>query len=372
MLQWVNEDMQGQNSSKNITSGLMAQMSIGAAQQLEATGHGMSVYDQAHILQYQQYLDRITNWAKSMMLLRAVLGLAAPATPDVHFNDHGEGAIFQALMNSMPYQEAVQALIKDYPNATPETIFASTTSGKDGSGTFVPSTQLTGQFINANADFFTNYTQLAPWTMPVSLQKGLFNATTYQHEKAIQLRFGRSLDSWYQEVKYAEGANVYYPAEQLYQAAESASNTTSLEAQTALGITQQEAQAKIDMTGQSEQAIKDKWSGWAKNFEASHPIFTSQHVMVGDLAMDRRNTIIQELRDALSKGALPDTPFSRHIGLLMSSYEQVQSAYDHGLKGTHQATENWLGFIAWGNQYAQAFPSIAQFWTGVLSKQKVG
>jgi hypothetical protein len=369
-LQWITEENAG--APNNVTSGLMAQASIGAAQQLEAAGHGMSVYDQAHTLQYNQYLERVSNWAKNMILLRTILGFGAPATPNFYFNDHGEGAIYQALLNTMPYQEAQAAFIKDYPNATPETIFSSTTSGPKGSGTFVPATLQAGQFINANKEFFTQYTQLAPWTMPASLQKGLFNSNTYQSEKSIDLRFARSLDSWYTEVKYAEGANIYYPQEQLFQAAESATSAVSVTAQQGLGITQLEAQQKIGLVGAPEAAIKDKWATWAKSFTNAHPIFEANYRVMGDQAMDRRNHIIQELKDAIDKGALPDSPFSKKIPIMMTSYEQVEYAYNHGLKGTHQATENWIGFLQWGNSYAREFPAVAPFWNGVLSKQKVG
>ena len=380
-LQWIDE--QETANKDNITSSLFMSAAIGAAQQLEASGHGLSEQDQKDLTLYNQHLDRIVNWAKNILLFRTIFGFMAPDTPEFKFADNGVGATYQALLNEMPYDEAITELTKLYPNATPETIFESTTSpsgtaaAMEGSGTFVPATQAAGKFINDNETFFKNYSQLAPWTMPAALQKGLFDGSTYTQEKELNLRFGRSLDAWYQEAKYAEGANTYYPLETLVEAAESNTSTTSLNAQTTLGITQAQAQQRLGMPGASEDQIKQTWSQWSTSFKKANPIFADNLTTSGDITNARRNNIVQQLNAALDAGALPKTEWSKQISYMMIAYNKVVAAYtgtdaDPGVKGTHMATENKLAFLQWGTAYAKAFPAVSPFFQGVLSKTVPG
>ena len=207
--------------------------------------------------------------------------------------------------------------------------------------------------------------------MPASLQKGLFDGTTYTLEKGLNLRFGRSLDDWYEEVKYAEGSNTYYPLESLVQAAESATSATATAAQASLGLTQAQAQAKLGMPGSSEKQIKQVWSDWSKSFKAANPIFAASLSVRGDIATARRNSIVQSLNDAIDKGTLPEGEWSKQISYMMVAYNQVIAAYP-AVKGTHQATVNWDAFLKWGNAYAAKFPVVGPFWNGVLMHQKAG
>ncbi|MDE2022284.1 MAG: hypothetical protein KGI71_05240 [Patescibacteria group bacterium] len=356
-------------NSSSVGSPLYMSTMIQAAQQMEANGYGLTAEDERNPRKVQQYLDRLRNWTKNMILMRTFFGLLAPATPTFKINDNGLGAQFSALLATMPYDQAVTEFIKAHPNATADTIFESTTGGKMGSGAYVPATKAAGDYIMSNASFFDNYPQLAPWSIPTKDATGLFDATTYQSEKALGLRFPRSLNDWYDQVKYAEAANVYFPLEQAKTAAIAGT------------ITPDQKLALIDagFMGGDKAALNQWWDQWkgsvtsGTGFLAAHPIFAS---MVGEpTASNRRSAIIGDLQDAISKGALPDTTWSHHAEALMWGFQQVQEYYTKTIGNTAYSTQrkqNKDAFIAWGDAYAKAHPEVSAFWQGVMRKEVPG
>lgn len=357
---------------------LLMSSSIMAIQQLEASGHGLTTAQQANSTAINQYLDRVINYSKTITLTRALFGFIAPGTPNFQIATTGPGMVYRALLNEMPYDQAMTELIKLYPNATPETVFASTTGGTipyEGSGTYVPATAGAAKYINDNKSFVESYPQLAPWSFPVSTQKGLFNGTAYNEEKSLALRNPRSLQDWYNEVKYAEGANTYYPVHDTFLAAESSTAATSIAAQTTLGITQAQAQAQLGVTNQSEQAIKSAWATWEAGFMKANPIFSLTHTETGDVATARRANIISQLNDAINSGHLPQGQWGEKVSQLMTAYNQVYDAYypttGAGVRGT-QATENKQAMLTWGTAFAKDNPIVAQIWNGVISKAVPG
>ena len=363
------------NAMTNIGSALFMSASVQAMQQLAAAGHDLNAKQQTNLRDKQQYIDRVANWTKNLILIRAWFGLLAPASPAIKINDNGQGAILNSLMAELPYDQAVTEFIKRFPNATPETIFESTTSGPGQSGTYIPATTQAESYINANADFFTKYPQIAPWTIPLSAAKGTFSATTYNQEIGQSLRVKLNLNDVYDNMKYAEAANVYYPLETLMQAAESSTTATSLAAQATLGITYQEAQTKIGMPGAAEADVKARWSEFKTNFDKMHPVFSSLIASKGATSMARRTQVVAQLQDAISNTALPPSTWSSHIEILMAAYDNVQNAYEQtgaNALSSSQKSQNKQAFLTWATQYVAQNPDVSTFWNGVLVHQVPG
>lgn len=343
--------------------------SIMAAQYLEANGYGLTAEQEKNPRLVQQYLDRIANWTRNLLLTRALFGFLAPGTPNFQFNDKGLGTEFSSLIATMPYNEAVSAFVSAHPNATPDTIFGSTTAGVGESGTYVPATAQTGKFISENQSFFENYPQLGPWTIPAKAAQGTFNATTYQDETNLGLRSERDLGSWYDEVKYAEGANVYFPLEQAVTAAKAGTLTSS----------QELALVSAGFKGGDKQALEHWWAQWKGSVESGrgylglHPLFAQQ--LVEPTASNRRALIVSDLRQAIKTGSLPSGDFGTQAAAMMVGFDQVQEYYNQTAGESGYATErkdNKDAYIAWGNAYAKAHPAISAFWNGVLAKEVPG
>jgi hypothetical protein len=386
--EWYNEPSGGTkqepgNATTNIGSSLYMSAAVQALQYLTSSGHDLTAQQQTNATDLQQYIDKVANWTKNLILIRAWAGLLAPASPNIQINDNGAGAALSALMSEMPYDEAVAAFIKAYPNATADTIFESTTSQVGESGTYVPATVQAQKFISDNSNFFETYPALAPWAIPAKAAKGLFNSDSYDTEISEGLRSRRPLstpgstDGWYQDYKFSQAAATYYPLESLMEAAESPTSAISVEAQAATGLTYEQAQAQVGMTGATEKEVQDKWAEFKTNFDQANPIFAEQVVTEGSQAAARRGLIVQDLQHAILNDALPKTEWSKQIEVMMAAYDQVSAAYNGvdgqpGNKGTHAATVEKENFITWGNQYAAAYPAVAPFWNGVLMKQTPG
>ena len=386
--EWYNEPSGGTkqepgNATTNIGSSLYMSAAVQALQYLTSSGHDLTAQQQTNATDLQQYIDKVANWTKNLILIRAWAGLLAPASPNIQINDNGAGAALSALMSEMPYDEAVAAFIKAYPNATADTIFESTTSQVGESGTYVPATVQAQKFISDNSNFFETYPALAPWAIPAKAAKGLFNSDSYDTEISEGLRSRRPLstpgttDGWYQDYKFSQAAATYYPLESLMEAAESPTSAISVEAQATTGLTYEQAQAQVGMTGATEKEVQDKWAEFKTNFDKANPIFSEQVVTEGSQAAARRGLIVQDLQHAILNDALPKTEWSKQIEVMMAAYDQVSAAYNGvdgqpGNKGTHAATVEKENFITWGNQYAAAYPAVAPFWNGVLMKQTPG
>jgi len=372
--QWVSSPS-NQAGADNVSQGIYMSTMIMAAQQLEVSGHGLSPADQGNQVKTQQYMDRLANWTKNLLLMRTVFGFLSTTVPTFKIADGGLGAQLTALMATMPYDQAVAAFIKAHPNATADTIFESTTSARNESGTYVPATKEALGFMQQNADFFKNFSQIAPYSIPAAAGKGLFNSNVYNQEIAMDLRTRRPLfspdlvGSWYGQMKYAEGANIYYPEETLFQAAGSATAADAAVAQATLGMTAEQALATLKLPAGSD--VKSIWNTWKTDFENTHPLFTQQATAVGAVSSARRGNIVDELQKAIVAGAMPKGEWSTRTEQLMAAYQLVQAAYP-AVKGTTQATENWQAFVTWGTAFAQLYPVVGPLWNSVLSKQKVG
>jgi hypothetical protein len=365
----------GQAGTQSISTGLFMSSSIEAMKIIEATGHAPT---EAQLMGpdgtviAQQFLDRIANYTKMIIGLRALFGFFSPGTPNFQFADHGLGAELSSYLATMPYQEAINTFVKLHPNATGMDVFASTTSGTpdvpgSGSGSSLPATAAAGNYINANLGFFQKYDQLAPWTIPLKDANGLFNSTTYTQEKNLGLRDPRTLQNAYYQVKYAEGANTYYSMDDLFKAAEGDPIGMA-----SAGKTQAEAQATLGVGNMGTSQLKQIWSKWSAAFQATHPIFKDELTQHGVDAAVRRAGIVSQLQDAIDKGALPENEWTKAIGPLMQGYSEVEQ-FANATKGntgeTAQRVDNYNAFIEWGSKYVAQYPVLAPFWQGVLMRQ---
>jgi hypothetical protein len=330
---------------------------VQAVQQLEATGHGLPA--NATFAERDKFVALVHNWAKTLMYARAAFGFIAPATPNFKIADTGLGKEFTDLLSVMPdYQTAVTAFIKAHgQEASPYTVFASTTAGPGQSGAYVPATQKALEFIASNQPFFDKYPQAAPWFFPLSTGKGPFEDQAYQNELQMGMRSRRAFGppalraighDWLDEVLYGMSANVYFPLEQQIKAQEAADPNQAPE-------------------------LKAAWTAWSTQFKTDHPLFAAN--LTNSDARTRRTAVIGDLQKALKDDALPDTPQAQHIKVLMDAYQMVvdfHTANANISADRSQFTANWKAFVEWGTAYAGLFPDVAPFFNGVLSLQKVG
>ena len=348
---------------------------IDATRLLVAGGHGPTVAQQRDPMEMQKFETRVMHWTENMMLMRAAFGFVAPGTPNFGFNTDPNGLAnqLQALMATMPYNEAVSAFVKAHPDATAYDIFSTTTSNKNQSGAYVPATAEAGQWLNENSSFVNAYPQLAPWAMPHPAANALFSSPTYQQEINLGLRARRSLDSWVQDYYYSKGANTYYGLEQWFWAAGGApSKVDAANAQQALGVTQAEAAQKLGVTNASEAQVKQVWDKWKAGFLQANPLFSANYQDRGTQSLERRTSIVSALQDAIATGSLPKSTWSTHVEELMSVYDQVQSFYSQTQGNSAYATQRSQYKQAMnviGTQMAKMYPEIAPIWNSVLSKQ---
>ena len=105
------------------------------AKYLDATGHGLpnnptrpanrAVRREAH------------EWARSLLVARAMLGFVLPATPNADLDPDNLDSRYKTLLSQLPYEQATTQFIKEHPDAVAYTVPSTQGSTEGG----LPSTQ---------------------------------------------------------------------------------------------------------------------------------------------------------------------------------------------------------------------------------------
>jgi hypothetical protein len=331
-------------------SSMKATAVIQAAQYLESQGLGPPANADAE--QEDVFQSRVQSWALTIMALRVAFGFVAPGTPSLKISGSDLGQQYYDLLADMPYDQAIAAFLKVNPDAQAYTVAASTDNQPGQSDAYIPETQGALQFIQQNLSFFKNYSAAAPWLLPLSTQKGVFNDNAYLQELATGIRTKEDFSQWYSAVRIAQGSNVYYAMEDKINALA-----------TDNGKQPYNGQQKLS----NGMTISQWWDQWKTAYKAANPIFGTW--VDEDPSQPRKQEVINQMEAALKATALPRNATTEHMALLMGGYEQLSDYYD-ATQGnsnyTSQYIENKNAFIAQGNAFAKAYPDVAPFWTSVL------
>jgi hypothetical protein len=318
-------------------SAVMANNMIAAAQYLETTGHGLPAdYTPT---QFGIWQGRVQNWARNLMILQAIVGTVVPASPQIEVDPLGLKADYAALLNTMPYEQAVAEYIKLHPDGVPYTVSGTTTEG----GAFLPATKNALSFLDANSGFMAAHPYAGIWLMPLTTTEGPFSDAAYLAELATGLRSRKEFSDWYQDVKVAEIGGTYYTVDTAIQ------NLITAEP----GETQQ---------------LTHFWNTWSDQVKAANPIF-AEHVD-GEAAHAERVQVIADMQSALASPDLPLSPTVSAVAQLQQGYNEVQEFASETTGYSSYSTQRTAmkdAYLAWAAAFVQSNPLAAPYWNGILS-----
>lgn len=315
----------------------MASAMAQAMQYLEATGHGLA--DDATVAQKQAYIDRVTNWSRITLLTRALVGFAGPAAPtlNVDANLKATGPVaarLSTLINELPLNEATAELVRENPDATPYTVFKSTSPGMAA----VPATQAAMDYMNNNPKLIANFPLAAGWFLPQA--PGAYDSTTYRQQLADGLRARKSPQQILDGIKYAEAAPVYWATYDAYQLAKAAAGKNS----------------------QAVANIERQWTPWQQAYLNAHPTFDS--VINSGTAKQDRAHLLSDMKAAIASPDLPDDRQSEAIKSLISTFASFQDSRSalsaaHTTAAGRQITAEENQMAEWGAQWQAYYPEMA-------------
>jgi len=326
------------------TPGEFASMAMKAIQEAEATGHGLPPNPTP--AETTAYLNRIANWTRINFFMKAVLGFFAPASPSEQFDPKHLDARLQTLMNELPYNTAITEFLREHPDATPYTVFMSSSAG----GGQLPASQAAGDWLNANGQFVRDHPQASGWFIPRTTGNQPFDPSVYREQIQYGLRIQKTPAQFLDDVTMAPAAQAYYKSyDAKKQALQQAGNDTAL-----------------------KQGIRTTYDQWQATFLAQNRTFADY--LTSGASGPRRAQTIRDLFAALDDPNLPKSPQTEDVrGILTTfdNYEQsyLESAGNYSYTASQQRSALLDSFIAWGTQQAQQNPDIADLWNLVIRPQ---
>lgn len=274
---------------------------------LESTGHGLP--ETATLNDKKQWMARLKNWTRAIMVTRVIYGFSGPASPENQINPDNWNQDFTKLLNTgLSYDNAMKEFMKVHPDARADTIYQSASE----SGAPIPSTDASLAWMQKNADFLKSYPFAGAWFIPQSSAEGPFSQPAYTYSLAENLRTKKSPDQFYNDIKFAEDAPNYFNAEADKNAQVlAAANNPALKKQ-----------------------LEEKWTADSQYYLSQHPVFAAG--LTGSQPTDPlslggkqlRTQAIGQMQLAITDPRLPQSDQTTHISQLFTSYIDYQNQID--------------------------------------------
>ena len=323
--------------SPNNNSEFLSSM-VKAMQLLAVNGYGLP--ENATTAQKQAYINRLQSWTRTLFVTKAMLGFVVPSSPTADFDTKNLDSRLQQLMGELPYNEAINEFLKENPDASPYTVFASQSTGDVPN---LPSTQAAANFMSAHSDFVKNFPLASGWFIPKTLGNQPFDAAVYRAQIQYGMRADKLPQDYLNDLIKSEAATTYYQSENnFYTAYANASGTTKTQ-------------------------MLESYDNWKSNFLAQNPTF-ADYVTGGGAAVKRDDTL-REIQDALPTA--PESAQTDHIRTLMQSFQNFEQAYsatqgNYSTTNTRQQAQMKQDFTAWATQYTTQNPDVADMWNVLM------
>ncbi len=330
--------------------GQLSSATMQAMQQLQASGHGLSPV--ATSAQKQVYVDRVVSWARILLISKAIMGFAAPASPTQLFDPKNLSGRLSTLLGELPYDQAITEFMKENPDASAYTVFASQSAG----GAELPATKAAGTFLDSNQQFAETYPQAVGWLIPRTTGNQPYDSAVYREQIEEGLRDQKTpglingQSQFLNDILVAPASKTYY--------AQYDAEQTALQA------------AKGDAT--REASIRATFDQWKASFMAGNPTFADQ--ITSSTSKANREQTIWQLQEALTDPNLPRSAQTTHVSEMLATFDQYQRT-DLALQGQTSAQASATRtavrdeFESWGAAYAQAHADVSDLWSVLLEPE---
>jgi hypothetical protein len=350
--------------NEKIGSAMMAAMA-----HLEAAGNGLQ--DGATPGEVDEYLRRVRNHARTIVVSQALAGWITPGpasglqtTEDqnsIEWLTEGEvknpadllSSTYYTLVQKLGIEEGTARYLELYPDnrvhdiINPLAYTVSKTSTRSGAP--LPSTDESINFYFDNQELLNQYPEAGAWLLPPAKDGDARSKYAYDNEVIEGLRVKKIPEEFLNEVKYKEGANIYFAARKDY-----------LDQYEALKDAGQKAQAK---------ALKNAWDAQSAMYRTAHPIFNEK--LVSSDARERRARTITQMRYLLNDPEAPQAEHFDSLRILMNSYDTY--VVNKGSLGLDQSARGRAilevfkkQFEEWSNQFLLDYPEASTFWLTVI------
>jgi hypothetical protein len=321
----------------------LASATIQAMAYLEANGMGLA--DDATPAEIEEYQDTVAEHARVLLLTRALYGFASPAPPKAISVDAPIQAELQSLMRSgIPPEEAMAVFFERHPDATAYSVFGT----ESESGAPLHTTRRAFEYLEANTELFDTFKMAAPWLLPPSESSDSYERKAYYNQIAMGLRRRRDPEEWYEEMKFAKAADVYFDR---------------------LDEFNMQKHLIPDQNVQGRKALQQEFDIWKQGYFQQNPLFAK--MLRDPQKANRRQEILKEMRLLMADPTVPETVVIEPLRELIEEYDHFKRQYD-ALKNDRRGfvmdyrRDLKMKFAMWVDLFVYQNPAVRTFYQRVL------
>ena len=329
----------------------------------EAEGNGLP--ESASAAQVDEYLDRIRNHARIIMVSQAIAGFVVPGSPrPIATGAEGLDALtglnvidpeeitsesYRKYIQELGIEDGTAAFLRAFPNADLEDVInplAFTSSATESvSRAPLPATEQGISWYEDNKSWIDASPEAGAWFIPQDGQ-GEFEYAAYRQQLVNGLRKRRTPQEFIHAIKYRTAAEEYFRRKD----------------QIDLALEQ------VGDNRDAAKALNSTWESWQKPFLKAHPIF-AEELAIGT-ARVRRSRTVEQMRYAANDPAAPDSPYLGAIREIVKAYDSFNSAAK-ALRTRNDADSREMvrrlkgAFSDWGEAWALSNPELERLWTSV-------
>ena len=319
----------------------MTSMTIGAMVMIEANHPEFAPDADATPEEVDVYFERVRNHARIMMFSKALLGTTLPASPQFDYDPENLSQEFRGyLAAGVPIEEAAADFLADHPDATAYTIFNTETPSKAPTDP----TEAVYQELLTNDDFYEG-NRAASWLLPAGEPTDPFDRQAWYELLANKVRVRKSDMEFYQDLKFAEAADLYFESKEEVENAKLTARTSA-----------------------ERERINEVWREWKDEYFATHRIFAQG--LQNPESQNRRQDVLANIGAVLDHPDAPDVPQAPIIRELMVGYDQLQvKLREYGGETSREERMRKAmryDYMTWADEYSRAHPTALLYFRRIL------
>lgn len=352
--------IQGGDSSTRYAS---AQMS--AIAYMEA--HGQGLPESATAGQLNDYMDRVREHARIIVVAQALAGFTTPGSPSTieGGSTASLGGIgitdlqdvlsdqYLTLVRMLGVEEGTAKFLEMNPDGTLDDIVNplayTTPRNVFVSGAPLPATQEALQFSIDNADYLNEFPDAAPWLLPQNYDKGARSQYAYDQQTVTGLRRRRTPEEYLRAMNFKTAASEYFPMRDEFLA-------RIADAETAQDV-------------QGARTIRADMDRTLLIYRVAHPVFREE--LESSDGSQRRRRTLNEMQSIIKDPLAPQSPQTDALRSAMEAFNDYRVRLgvlaDNRTNIGRREIENLkLQFSEYMGTLVKANPGIMSFWTSVL------
>lgn len=283
----------------------------------------------------QQFIERARGQARFILGTRAIMGMNAPASPQVKFRSDELNAEYNRLLAAAPIEEATAAFLAAHPDVDAGDLLAATvsTSEQEFGGMLLPTDTAAG-WMDDNAELIGGFPAAASWLMPQPDADDRFSHRAWTQQFALGLRRHKAPMELLHDVYFQAASRDYFDKR-----------------------TEHEA-VMLTAVGEARSLEQENWRTWKDAYFAQHPVF--QSMLADPTRIQRRQQAVSEL-SVLAKD--PDGPVPAELAELIGRYEDYRDRTSAMRGDRRTVVENRRKalteeFSTWALWYIQRHPRL--------------